>query len=753
MDRLIRWFAEVGTNDLALAGGKGASLSELTRAGIPVPPGFILVAQAYFHFLKANDLTHLLESLLRELNPNDSTALNEASRRIKLAITSAPLPTEISAAIRKAYHALGKGLVAVRSSATAEDLSWASFAGQQSTFLNITGDKELLNAVRECWASLFEPRALFYRAEHGLDHMKVGIAVVIQRMVQSTLSGVLFTVEPMANDKSKMAIEAVYGLGEALVSGLVTPDYYLVDKKTLETVEKKIARQEWKIVGNPNSGGKSDSPNIRTQVLPPEQAEQKLSDTQIVALARLGRLVELHYGHPQDIEWAYEGGTFSIVQSRPITTLDIQRDSLAKINARVLLTGSGASPGMGAGKVRIVRDLANLYKVGQGDVLVAEATTPDFVPAMKRAAAIVTDQGGRTCHAAIVSRELGIPCVVGTEKATKVLVEEQMITVNGSEGTIYEGKLELAAESVHTETLAQTATRVYVNLADPERAGIIAQRHVDGVGLLRAEFIIAHIGEHPRYMLESGRGAEWSSKLADGIESFARSFHPRPVVYRLSDFKTNEYRNLRGGEKYEPHEENPMIGYRGASRYIHERDLFHLEADAILKVWRQYPNLYVMVPFVRTPEELAGVKQLLEEEGLRRRDGLKLWMMAEIPSNVILLDQFLNVGVDGISIGSNDLTQLVLGIDRDNAKFHETFDERNPAIMWCLERLIRHCDERGITSSICGQAPSFYPELTEKLVEWGITSFSVSPDMIDQTREIIARVEGELGKLPPQREE
>jgi pyruvate,water dikinase len=453
------------------------------------------------------------------------------------------------------------------------------------------------------------------------------------------------------------------------------------------------------------------------------------------------------------VEWALEGGEIYVVQSRPITTLGGAQDALKRINAKVLLTGSGASPGVEAGQVRVVKDLRELGKVAKGDILVAEMTTPDFVPAMKKASAIVTDRGGRTCHAAIVSRELGIACVVGTEVATSVLSDETWVTVDRGLGLVYEGKLELTQRSVTTRRRAKTATRVYVNLADPELADVISQRAVDGVGLLRAEFIIAHIGEHPRYMLENGRGQEWSEKLAEGIEAFAKAFAPRPVVYRTSDFKTNEYRNLNGGEAYEGEEENPMIGYRGASRYVRERDLFHLEAQALLSVWRKYPSLYVMIPFVRTPAEMAQVKAILAEEGLRQEDGLKLWMMAEVPSNVLLLDRFLDVGVDGVSIGSNDLTQLVLGIDRDNAKFHEAFDERDPAVLWCLERIIRGCNERGVTVSICGQAPSFYPDLTERLVDWGITSISVSPDMIDRTRELIAKGEKKLGRLPAQEDE
>jgi pyruvate,water dikinase len=389
--------------------------------------------------------------------------------------------------------------------------------------------------------------------------------------------------------------------------------------------------------------------------------------------------------------------------------------------------------------------------VRQGDVLVAEMTTPDFVPAMKRAAAIVTDRGGRTAHAAIVSRELGIPCVVGTGAATATLRQDQLVTVDGSQGKVYEGRAEArlawaAQEKERWSAVAaiETRTKVYVNLAEPDLADVVAARHCDGVGLLRAEFIVAQIGEHPRLAIEEGHSEAWIVKLAEGLRKFASAFAPRPVVYRTTDFKTNEYRNLRGGEKYEEFEENPMIGYRGASRYIRDIEVFRLEIEAIKRVRKQYPNLWVMIPFVRTPLELAGVKQVMEQEGLARSADFKLWMMAEVPSNALILDKFIDVGIDGISIGSNDLTQLVLGIDRDNERFAKEFDERNEAVTWALERLIKTANARGITSSICGQAPSDYPELTQKLVEWGITSVSVNPDVIDKARATIAKAEALL---------
>ena len=484
--------------------------------------------------------------------------------------------------------------------------------------------------------------------------------------------------------------------------------------------------------------------------LPPAlQAQQKLADDDIIALAKLGKHIEDLYQFPQDIEWAKEDKKIFIVQTRPVTTIKegAAVGAAPEITAPVLLTGAPASPGIASEPVRIVPEASLIDTVKTGDILVTEMTTPDFVPAMKRAAAIVTDRGGRTAHAAIVSRELGIPCIVGTEQATSTLKDGQVITVDGSQGKVYEGKVaeeKAALSAAVPKKKIKTKTRVYVNLAEPEAADKVAVRDVDGVGLLRAEFIIAGIGEHPNYMISQNRGQEFVDKLAQGLTIFAKAFNPRPVVYRTNDFKTNEYRALKGGEQYEAVEENPMLGYRGASRYITDIEVFKLELEAIKKVRQKYPNLWVMIPFVRTVDELARTVKIMESEGLKRAKDFKLWMMAEVPSNFILLEKFLEVGIDGISIGSNDLTQLILGIDRDSEKLADTFDERNEAVMIALERLIKVSKSMGVTSSICGQAPSFYPELTEKLVEWGITSVSVSPDMIDQTREIIAKVEEKL---------
>lgn len=745
----VVWFMEVDKEDLPLVGGKGANLGELTKLEVPVPPGFIVTTQSYFHFLDESAIRSNIRDILKKLNPDNSKQLLKAATQIKELIANSKMPQQIANEIRDAYERL-EGLVAVRSSATAEDLPEASFAGQQRTFLNIQGKDEVVSAVQGCWASLFEPRAIFYREQHKLDHLKVGIAVVVQRMVQSEESGVMFTREPVTNEE-KIAIEAVYGLGEAVVSGGVTPDLYLVDKKSFAIIHKMISRQEWQLIKSPDGTKDIDETNVQLPVPDTMQGKQKLSDREIVTLAKLGAKIERLYKYPQDIEWAKGDGKLYIVQTRPITTLKTPEEEIPSElkDAPILLSGSPAGPGIGFGTVKIVLDAARIDEVVKGDVLVAEMTTPDFVPAMKRAAGIVTDRGGRTCHAAIVSRELGIPCVVGTGEATRKLKPNQVVTVDGSKGNVYEGKIEIKVAPVAEKAPAvriKTHTRVYVNLAEPELANAVASRHVDGVGLLRAEFMIAQIGEHPRHMIKEKRGKEFADKLAEGLTTFAKAFNPRPVIYRTTDFKTNEYKNLKGGQDYEEPEENPMLGYRGCSRYIKELDVFKLEIDAIKRVRKKYKNLWVMIPFVRTVDEMSEVKDLLEAEGLRQSNDFKLWMMVEVPSNVFLINKFIDVGIDGISIGSNDLTQLILGIDRDSQKLAEAFDERNEAVLMALERVIKAAARKGITSSICGQAPSVYPELTEKLVEWGITSVSVNPDVLEKTRGIVAAAEQRLAK-------
>ena len=745
-EKAILWFSEVAKDDIPLVGGKGANLGEMSHAQIPVPPGFVVSASAFFNFIKGSDLAKKIKNLLANLDAEDNARLQETANRIKELILNTPMPQETAEEIKKAYRKLGQGLVAVRSSATAEDLPEASFAGQQSTFLNVEGEDNVVAAVQKCWASLFEPRAIYYREQQGFDQLSVGIAVPIQKMVQSSASGVIFTLEPITGNRNIIVIEAVYGLGEALVAGEVKPDLYMIAKDKMVITSKRISHQERKLVFNPN--GKNGETNVWQLVTPSKQEQQKIPDADILKLTEIALRIENHYQSPQDIEWAQENSELYIVQTRPITTVGTAQLE-PEIDAPVLLVGDAASPGLATGPAKIIRSAREMDKVNRGDVMVTEMTAPDFVPAMKRAAAIVTDRGGRTSHAAIVSRELSIPCVVGAGEATSILRDGQVITVDGSHGKVYSGTVTRKTQNVYTTNFIRdaikTKTRVYVNLAQPELAEAIASRNVDGVGLLRAEFIISQIGEHPRYVLKQNRGEEFTQKLAQGLRAFAAAFNPRPVVYRTTDFKTNEYRELTGGEEFEEFEENPMLGYRGASRYITDIDSFRLELDAIKMVRREFKNLWVMIPFVRTVQELARTKEIMEKEGLVRSGDFKLWMMVEVPSNIFLIDKFLDVGIDGISIGSNDLTQLILGVDRDNEKLAGVFDERNEAVLIAMEKAVKTATNRGVTASICGQAPSVYPDLTEKLVSWGITSVSVSPDMIGTTREIIARVEAKLG--------
>jgi pyruvate,water dikinase len=774
----VLWFKDVGKDDIPLVGGKGANLGELKSAGIPVPNGFIVTADAYYYFLEKTGLKAGIDKALKGLDPEDSKKLNLVAKEIKKSIVAAKFPEDLAKDIAEAYHHMGNFPVAVRSSATAEDLPDASFAGQQATFLNIEGKEKVIKAVQNCYASLFEARAIYYRIVNKFDHMKVGIAVPVQAMIESEISGILFTVDPVTQDLAKLVIEAGFGLGEAIVSGSVTPDRYLINKEPLSIEDKELNSQPWKIVKDAKGGDKHVN-------VPKEKRKlQKLDDEKILELAKMGIEIEKHYGKPQDTEWAYEGGKLYFVQSRPITTLgkpealnpksetstNDQNSNKLTANsskleageaseAEVLLKGAAASMGMAFGPVKIIHKPTEIDKIEKGDVLVTEMTTPDFVPAMRRATAIVTDTGGRTCHAAIVSRELGIPCVVGTGTATHDLNNSQMVTVDGAKGLVYKGKVQSKASadevlgakpaiggSALQEEIPITGTKVYVNLAEPHLAEEIAKQPVDGVGLLRAEFMIAEIGEHPRAMVEGGRGKEYIEKLSEGMRIIASAFAPRPVVYRATDFKTNEYAGLKGGEKYEPKENNPMIGYRGASRYIREPELFALEITALKKVRDEYDlkNLWLMIPFVRTVDEMTKVKKIVEENGLVRSPDFKLWMMCEVPSNVILLEKFIDIGIDGISIGSNDLTQLTLGADRDNQTLAEIFDERDEAIQLSLEYVIKTCRKRHITCSICGQAPSVYPEITEMMVKAGTTSVSVTPDMILSTRKLIASVEKRL---------
>ncbi len=758
MEKIVYWFNELDKGSLSIAGGKGANLGEMTQAGFPVPPGFVVSAQSYHSFMQGSRLEALVKVKTDGLNPEDNKKLQQAGEDIRQAIMAQNVPQDIRAEIVRAYNKMcgvnyipsgnDEVLVAVRSSATAEDLPDASFAGQQETYLNIQGGDAVVQAVKRCWASLFGARAIYYRQNQGIDHVTVGIAVVIQRMVQSEKSGVMFTVDPMTNDRNKVVIEAGFGLGEAIVSGSISPDHYAVDKHSNKIIEKTVRKQTMMVVRLGKETKEEDVPEEM-------QETQKLTEEEITTIASLGRKIENHYGRPQDIEWAIEGKDAFIVQSRPVTTYneDAKEEVAGEVdasNAKVLLKGLGAAPGIASGPVKILKSSKELDKLQKGDILVAKMTSPDYVPAMKKAIAIITDEGGMTCHAAIVSRELGIPCVVGTTTATSVFKDGQILTVDAKRGVIFEGKVQLEAESKETAVMAGapliTGTKIYVNLAEPELADRVAGKNVDGIGLLRAEFMVAGLGVHPRKLIAEGRQQEFVDAIANGLRKACSAFFPRPVIYRATDFKTNEYRNLDGGEKYEPKEENPMIGFRGCFRYIKDPDVFNMELAAIKKVREEYglTNLWLMIPFVRTLHEYKLCKKLVKQSGLHQNKDFKLGIMCEVPSTAILAEEFCQLGVDFMSIGSNDLTQLTLGLDRDSSLVAEDFDERDPAVIKSIERVIKACHKYGVKVSCCGQAPSVYPEFAEALLRFGIDSVSVNPDVIDVTRKTVASAEQKI---------
>lgn len=755
----ILWFADIDKNDLASVGGKGANLGEMVKAKFPVPDGFVVTAQAYFAFIKEADLEKKIRDILEPLDVNDSQALQKAAKKVQDLILASAFPEKLAAEVSSAYEKLGKTTeVAIRSSATAEDLPDASFAGQQATFLNINGTANVLKHVQMAWASLFEARAIFYRATRGFDHFKVGIAVPVQKMVQSYISGVMFSINPVNNDPHTVVVEAIWGLGENIVQGAVTPDHYEVEKGTWDILTTQVVDQKVEMIRK--NGVTKDYPVPKSRI-----KQKKLTEKEMVALAKYATKLQQHYKKPQDIEWAIENGEIYIVQTRPITTMQAVEQHTAATTKleglleqmKLILEGEGASPGIISGKVRHIPTPKDIHTLKVGEIMVTDMTTPDFVPAMKKAGGLITNRGGQTSHAAIVSRELGLPCVVGTDTATKSLKTGQLVTVNGKTGAVYQGEIapELLEEAKKAKESAQnaqsaertpTVTKVYVNLAEPELAEQISKRYVDGIGLLRAEFIIAQLGYHPKKLIEDRKGKVFVRHLVKNITQFCEAFGDRPVVYRATDFKTNEYRHLTGGKKYEPEEENPLIGYRGCFRYITDRKTFELELEAIKKVREKHKNLWMMIPFVRSVQEFQEVSKMIYNAGLRRSTSFKLWMMAEIPENVICIDDYIDAGIDGISIGTNDLTMLILGTDRDNENVASEYSEQHPAVRWAMERLIRKCRARNITVSVCGQGPSTYQELAEDMVEWGVTSLSVSPDAIETTRELIANTEARMVK-------
>ena len=774
-DHLVIDLAELGRANLAIAGGKGSNLGEMLRADLPVPPGFVLTIGAYERARQASGIGSKLDALLTDLPLDDTAGLQRRSTQLRELVGSMPPPAELRREVEAAYARLaasapgtGDPIVAVRSSATAEDTADYSFAGMFESVLGVRGGDALMDAIGRCWASTFGARALYYRVSRGMA-AEMPVAVVVQRMIASDKSGVMFTVDPATGNASHVVIEAAWGLGEVVVGGQVTPDHYVVAKHGGTVVQRHVADKTFLLELAPTGGTR------RVELSGDARATQPvLTDAELATLAALGLASELHFAAPQDMEFAIADGQVYVTQTRPITTLprtgsaaETDSDSsAARVDdgslgssqpgratatqpvREVLVRGLGASPGTTTGRVRVLASTDASAQLRPGEVLVAAMTSPDWVPLMRRAAAIVTDAGGMTSHAAIVSRELGIPCVVGTRTGTTALRDGMQVTVNGRDGTVLAGAVVPVEPAPRRATPRRatapvTATRIYVNLSEPDRAEEVAAQDVDGVGLLRAEFMMlsALEGTHPRDLVARGGSDAFVQRMVDGLRKFAAAFSPRPVIYRAMDFRTNEFRGLEGGAAHEPEEANPMIGYRGCFRYTREPDLFGLELRAIAEVRSEHPNLHLMLPFVRTGWEMRTCRALIDASPLAGARGFELWVMAEVPSVVTWLDEYVRLGVTGVSIGSNDLTQLVLGVDRDSAQLAAFYDERDRAVMDAIRAIIRRAHRLGITASICGQAPSVYPEVVAQLVAWGIDSISVNPDAIDRTRRHVAAAE------------
>jgi len=774
---LVLWFENLRNTDVPIVGGKNASLGEMINAGMPVPPGFAVTAYAYEQFIKQTGIAKKIYQIIKETvtDPNDPKQYDSASKKIRYIVEKTPIPLKIANSIKAAYEELNKRFnlkdvfVAVRSSATAEDLPDASFAGQQETYLNVKGPDELLEKVVKCWSSLFTPRAIFYRNEKGFAHEKVFISVGVQKMVNSRAAGVMFTINPVTGETDEIVIEGNYGLGETVVSGAVNPDDFVVDKSTLKIEERRIARKTVQYIRDPKTGK-----TVHLEVPKEKQKEPCVNDEEIIKLAKLAQLIEAHYKKAMDIEWAIDEDlsfpkNIFVVQARPETVWSAKsKEKIAEVEGkkpeeklRVVLKGIAAGKrgyGLGVAKIAFTPDEAS-EKMQKGDVLVTDMTNPDFVPFMKIASAIVTDKGGITSHAAIVSRELAIPCVVGTETATEVMKTGKEYTVDSRNGIIYEGILREAAEEtmaaaaeaiIAADPTPVTATKIYMNLGVPEKIEDYKNLPFEGIGLMRTEFILASaIGEHPLHFVETGEGQKFVDKMAEGVATVARAIQPRPVVVRLSDFKTNEYRDLKGGDKYEINEENPMLGWRGCSRYISKwyQNAFRLECRAIKKCRTEWglKNVWVMLPMVRTIWEAEAVLAIMKEESLERSRDFKVWFMAETPSIAIMADEFSKM-VDGFSIGSNDMTQGILMIDRDSERLGQMgyFDERDPAVKRIIAHLIKVAHENGCTVSICGEGPSNLPDFAEFLVRAGIDSISVNNDAITATKKHVASVEQKI---------
>jgi pyruvate, water dikinase len=749
---LLRRFEDLSKQDVDYAGGKGANLGEMTAAGLPVPPGFVVGAPSYALFCDNGGLRDRIEERLSSVDVDDTAELDSATKEVRVMVEEEPVPEEVASEIRDAYLELAGDRdnppVAVRSSATAEDTEAASFAGMNETFLNVRGPDAVVDAVRRCWSSLFGARTVFYRAKQGFGQADMDIAVVVQIQILSTRAGVMFTIDPASGDRDHLVIEGSLGLGESVVSGQVSPDRYVIDKATLHIEKRDVKRKELVIEPLPDGG-------TRTRELSGDESTQPvLSDEEVRMVAKLGIRDEEHYGTPQDTEWAFdEEGLAWMLQSRPVTASGGDAGAaVTEPQGEALVHGLGAAPGVGHGEVKIVSELSQGNDLKEGNVLVTHMTAPDWVPLMRRSAAIVTDSGGMTCHAAIVSRELGIPCVVGAAVATSKLRDGELVTVDATHGSVYEGDIAVSAQDAGSGDgpapvgggAPVTATQLLVNLSEPSQIERAASLDVEGCGLLRAELMVIEAleGRHPRLLIEQGKGDEFVDRMGEALTKFAEGFAPRPITYRTIDFRSNEFKGLEGGDRFEPEESNPMIGYRGALRYMREPDLFGLELAAIKRVWDAgHTNFHVMLPFVRTPRELTACRNQMRDAGLLDMPEFELWVMAEVPSVYFHLERYAKLGVKGISIGSNDLTQLMLGADRDSEAVAELFDERDPAVADYLRLLIPKAKELGLSTSICGQAPSVHREYAQLLVEAGIDAISVNIDAVDRARRLIAAAE------------
>ena len=746
----VKKFEELSKDDIGIAGGKGANLGELTQAGIPVPPGFVVTAQAYEYFMDEAGINDKVMSILEETDINDTKALQAAAEEIKKIIVESPIPDDLVMYIREYYNELCQRVgeedtdVAIRSSATAEDLPEASFAGQQDTFLHVSGDDEVIEFIRKCWASLFEARAIFYREENNFEHSKVYIAVVVQKMAFADKAGVMFTVNPSTGEEIAL-IEGSWGLGEAVVSGDVTPDNYQVDKRNNEIVNVTISDKKVMYTND------EDGTSVKIEVPEDKRKERVLSDDELIQLTEMGKTVQAHYGEPMDTEWAFEKDMLFLLQARPITTLggaEEAADDASSDLGDVLVRGLGASPGMAAGTVKIVLDIDELDKIKDGDIMVTTMTTPDMVPAMRRASGIVTDEGGVTCHASIISRELGIPCVVGTGDATTTLVENSGVTLDGKKGLVFDGisqtkeEAPVAAGTVEAAPII-TVTEVKANVSMPEAAEKAAATGADGVGLLRTEHLMLTSGIHPGKFIADGREDELIDTIADNVQIVADAFYPKPVWYRTLDAPTDEFITLEGGEN-EPREHNPMLGWRGIRRELDQPEILKCEFKAIKKLHEKgYTNIGIMIPLSQSPEELKQAKALCSEVGFEPHKDVEFGMMVEIPAAAIVIDEYIKVGIDFVSLGTNDLTQYTLAVDRNNEFVAKHYSEEHPAVMKLIERTIRKCAEAGVKCSICGQAGSV-PHIVEKLVEFGITSVSSNTDAIADVRKTVARAEQKI---------